>query len=70
MKKLLLITNMQLLVLFIIGLVVTLCGAFMKLNSSPEASLFLIVGMTFEAVALVLLIVKLMQKNNQSFLDS
>ena len=70
MKKLLLITNMQLLVLFIIGLVVTLCGALMKLSSSPEASLFLIVGMTFEAMALVLLIVKLLQKNNQSFLDS
>lgn len=42
----------------------------MKLNGSPEASLFLIIGMTFEAVAVVLLIIKLLQKNKKSFLDS
>ena len=70
MKRLLGITNIQLLILFFIGMALTLSGAFMKLNGSPEASLFLIIGMTFEAVAVVLLIVKLLQKNKKSFLDS
>jgi Kef-type K+ transport system membrane component KefB len=70
MKKLLQITNIQLLILFFIGLVLTLAGAIMKLKGSPEASLFLIVGMTFEAVALLVLILKLLQKNPKSFLDS
>lgn len=69
-KKILQITNLQLLILFFIGMLLTLSGAFMKMSASPEASLFLIVGMTFEAVALVLLVIKLMQKNNKSFLDS
>ncbi len=70
MKKLLHITNIQLLILFFIGLVLTLAGAIMKLKGSPEASLFLIIGMTFEAVALLVLILKLLQKNPKSFLDS
>jgi Kef-type K+ transport system membrane component KefB len=70
MKKLLQITNIQLLILFFIGLVLTLAGAIMKLKGSPEASLFLIIGMTFEAVALLVLILKLLQKNPKSFLDS
>ncbi|MBU3681211.1 MAG: hypothetical protein FGM16_04640 [Flavobacterium sp.] len=70
MKKLLQITNIQLLILFFIGLVLTLAGAVMKLKGSPEASLFLIIGMTFEAVALLVLILKLLQKNPKSFLDS
>jgi Kef-type K+ transport system membrane component KefB len=42
----------------------------MKMKGSPEASLFLIIGMTFEAVALVVLILKLLQKNDKPFLDS
>ena len=70
MKKLLQITNIQLLILFFIGLVLTLAGAILKLKGSPEASLFLIIGMTFEAVALLVLILKLLQKNPKSFLDS
>ncbi len=70
MKKLLQITNIQLLILFFIGLVLTLSGAVMKMKGSPEASLFLIIGMTFEAVALVVLILKLLQKNDKPFLDS
>jgi Kef-type K+ transport system membrane component KefB len=70
MKKLLQITNIQLLILFFIGLVLTLAGAIMKLKGSPEASLFLIIGMTFEAVALLVLILKLLQKNPKSFLES
>ena len=70
MKKLLQITNIQLLILFFIGLVLTLAGAIMKLKGSPEASLFLIIGMTFEAVAVLVLILKLLQKNPKSFLDS
>ena len=45
-------------------------GAFMKLKGSPEASLFLVVGMTFDAVTFILLAIKRFQKNNKSFLDS
>ncbi|MCX6185173.1 MAG: hypothetical protein NTX74_09135 [Flavobacterium sp.] len=70
LKKLLLISNMQLLVLFIIGMGLTMSGAFMKLQGSPEASLFLVVGMTFDAVTFILLVIKRFQKNNKSFLDS
>ena len=70
LKKLLLISNMQLLVLFIIGMGLTMSGAFMKLKGSPEASLFLVLGMTFDAVTFILLAIKRFQKNNKSFLDS
>lgn len=65
--------NTQILVLFLIGAVLTVIGAYFKITHEPEdwASLFLIVGMTFEAVAVIMLIIKLFKKNNSdSFLDS
>jgi uncharacterized protein (DUF983 family) len=66
--------NPQILVLFLIGSVLVIIGAFYKITNQPKdwTSLFLIVGMTFEAVAGVLLVIKLLKKNKKSdtFLDS
>ena len=65
--------NTQILVLFLIGAVVTIIGAYFKFTHEPESwsSFFLIVGMTFEAVAGILLLVKLFRKNkSDTFLDS
>jgi uncharacterized membrane protein len=65
--------NTQILVLFLIGAVLTVIGAYFKITNEPQdwSSLFLIVGMTFEAVAGILLILKLFKKNkSDSFLDS
>lgn len=66
--------NTQILVLFLIGAVVTIIGAYFKITHEPQdwSSLFLIIGMTFEAVAVILLILKLFKKKNNtdSFLDS
>jgi ABC-type enterobactin transport system permease subunit len=65
--------NTQILVLFLIGAVLTIIGAYFKITHEPQdwSSLFLIVGMTFEAVAAILLLIKLFRKNNlDSFLDS
>lgn len=63
--------NLQILVLFLIGAVLTVVGALFKMMHWPAASLLLIVGMTFNAVAVVLLVFKLFRKNNSdSFLDS
>jgi uncharacterized protein (DUF983 family) len=66
--------NSQILVLFLIGSVLVVIGALFKITNERKdwTSLFLIVGMTFEAVAGILLILKLIKKNNKSdsFLDS
>ena len=66
--------NPQILVLFLIGAVLTIIGAFYKITNQPKdwTTFFLIIGMTFEAVALILLILKLFKKKNNtdSFLDS
>jgi ABC-type enterobactin transport system permease subunit len=63
--------NIQILVLFIIGGVLTVTGALFKIKEWPLASLLLIVGMTFEAVAFILVLIKLFKKNStDSFLDS
>ncbi|MDD5149177.1 MAG: hypothetical protein PHC28_01675 [Flavobacterium sp.] len=65
--------NTQILVLFLIGAVITVIGSYFKITHEPEdwSSLFLIVGMTFEAVAGIMLLIKLFKKNNSdSFLDS
>ncbi|HWR94763.1 MAG TPA: hypothetical protein VN192_06155 [Flavobacterium sp.] len=64
-------TNIQILILFLIGAFLTLIGVFLKIKELPLASLVLIVGMTFEAAAGVFVIIKLFKKNkNDSFLDS
>lgn len=66
--------NPQILVLFLIGAVLTIIGAYFKITHEPQdwSSLFLIVGMTFEAVAAILMLLKLFKKKNNtdSFLDS
>lgn len=65
--------NPQILVLFLIGSVLVITGVFFKITNQPKdwSSLFIIVGMTFEAVAGVLLVFKLFKKNkSDSFLDS
>jgi hypothetical protein len=67
--------NIQILVLFLIGIVMTALGVLLKITNEQKdwTSLFLIVGMTFEAVAGILLLLKLFKKNknnSDSFLDS
>lgn len=65
--------NMQIFIVFIIGAVLIAIGVGCKIMEySPAASsFFLIVGMTFNAIALVLMILKLFKKNKPgSFLDS
>jgi ABC-type enterobactin transport system permease subunit len=65
--------NTQILVLFLIGAVLTIIGVLFKITHERNdwTSLFLIVGMTFEAVAGILLLIKLFKKKkSDSFLDS
>lgn len=67
--------NPQILVLFLIGAVLTVIGALFKITNERKdwTSFFLIIGMTFEAVAGILLLLKLFKKNknnSDSFLDS
>ncbi len=57
-------TNPQITVLFIIGLMLTLTGALCKILNHEYASFFLIVGMTFNTVAAALLVLKFFNKNN------
>ena len=65
-------TNKQILILFLIGAVLTIVGAVLKIAKLPLASFLLIVGMTFEAAAALLLVYKLTKKEDKkdSFLDS
>jgi hypothetical protein len=60
--------NSQILVLFLIGAVLTIIGAFYKITNQPKdwTTFFLIIGMTFEAVAVILLILKLFKKKNNT----
>jgi ABC-type enterobactin transport system permease subunit len=65
--------NPQILVLFLIGAVLTVIGALFKITHERRdwTSFFLIIGMTFEAVATILLLIKLFKKkDSDSFLDS
>ena len=65
--------NPQILSLFLIGAGLTFIGALLKITHERQylSSFFLIIGMTFEAVAAILLIIKLFKKNkSDSFLDS
>ena len=65
--------NIQILVLFLIGSALVIAGVLFKITNEPKdwTNLFLIVGMTFEAVAGILLVLKLFTKKNNkdSFLD-
>ena len=65
--------NPQILTIFLIGAVLTVIGAIFKIANERQdiTSFFLIIGMTFEAIAAILLIIKLFKKNkSDSFLDS
>jgi hypothetical protein len=67
--------NSQILVLFLIGAVLTIIGAIFKISHERKdwTTFFLIIGMTFEAVAGILMLLKLFKKNKNntdSFLDS
>ena len=66
--------NSQILVLFLIGAVLTIIGAFYKISHERKdwTTFFLIIGMTFEAVAAILMLLKLFKKKDKtdSFLDS
>ena len=65
--------NPQILVIFLIGALLTVIGALFKITHERQdiTSFFLIIGMTFEAVAVILIIIKLFKKNkSDSFLDS
>lgn len=65
--------NPQILILFLIGAVLTVIGALFKITHERQdiSSFFLIIGMTFEAVSAILLILKLFKKNkSDTFLDS
>lgn len=65
--------NTQILVLFLIGAVITVIGALFKITHERKdwTSFFLIIGMTFEAVAGILLLIKLFKKKkSDTFLDS
>ena len=65
--------NPQILVIFLIGAVLTVIGALFKITNEPKdrTSFFLIIGMTFEAVAVLFLIIKLFKKKkSDTFLDS
>ena len=63
--------NVQILILFIIGASLTGVGVLCKFMEYGAADFFLIIGMTFNAVAAVLLILKLFKKDKPgSFLES
>ena len=66
--------NPQILVLFLIGAVLTIIGAIFKITHERKdwTTFFLIIGMTFEAVAGIMLLIKIFKKKNNtdSFLDS
>ncbi len=67
--------NTQILVLFLIGAVLIITGVAFKITNERKdwTTFFLIIGMTFEAVATILLLLKLFKKNKNntdSFLDS
>lgn len=66
--------NTQILVLFLIGTILIITGVAFKLTNERKdwTTFFLIIGMTFEAFAVILLILKLFKKKNNTdtFLDS
>ncbi|NDP26378.1 MAG: hypothetical protein GZ087_02965 [Flavobacterium sp.] len=66
--------NPQILVLFLIGALLTIIGVGFKITNERKdwTTFFLIIGMTFEAVAAIMMFIKLLKKKNKndSFLDS
>ncbi|SCX87824.1 GldL-related protein [Flavobacterium caeni] len=66
------LSNKQILIIFLLGAVLTIFGAIMKIMHWPLASLVIILGMTFEAAAGVFMIYKMSKKQDKKdgFLDS
>ena len=63
--------NTKILILFIIGAALVALGVILKVLDYSFNSLFLIVGMTFNAVAGFLLILKMVKKDDSgSFMDN
>jgi len=63
--------NLQIFVLFLIGGILTTLGVLFTMLKYSFASFFLIVGMTFNGVALLLMVYKLVKKkDSDTFLDS
>jgi len=63
--------NLQIFVLFLIGGILTALGVLFEMFQYSFASFFLIVGMTFNGVALLLILYKLVKKKDtDTFLDS
>jgi hypothetical protein len=63
--------NLQIFVLFLIGGILTALGVLFKMLLYSFASFFLIVAMTFNGVALLFIIYKLLKKkDSDTFLDS
>ena len=63
--------NLQIFVMFLIGGILTALGVLFKMMLYNFASFFLIIGMTFNGVALLLIIYKLFKKkDSDTFLDS
>lgn len=60
----------HILVLFIFGFIVTVIGALFKLESWPYASELLIIGLPLKALALLLLIIKLLRNKTNKLLNS
>ena len=50
------------LILFLIGMVITIIGSLFKIMHWPGASIMLIIGMLSEATALIILIVTILKK--------
>lgn len=65
--------NLQILVLFLIGSALVITGVVFKISNERKdwTSFFLIIGMTFEAFAFILLILKLIKrKKTDTFLEN
>ena len=63
--------NLQIFVLFLIGGILTALGVLFKMLLYSFASFFLIVGMTFNGVALLFILYKLLKKkDSDTFLNS
>ena len=58
------------LVLFLIGMVLTVVGALFKIMHWPYASILLIVGMLSEAVAIITLIAVILKKSKWIYMST
>ncbi len=63
--------NIQIVILFLIGFALTISGIYLKYDGWQDFKFFVFIGMTFNTVAIFLLLSKMMKtKKSDSFLDS